>query len=442
MPAAPIAPATVDVRAIIDRRGVGGLQKLVLLLGFCIIALEGFDLAVMGFIVPVLRQQWHVGSHALGGALSAAQFGLVPGALIAGPLADRFGRKTVVLGSVSVFGVFTLLTSTATSLPMLALLRFVTGIGVGSVVPNTATLISEYVPERLRSLSVSFIICGVAFSSACAGFLAAWIIPAFGWRWLLVIGGLASLLMIPVLFVAMPESVRFLVAKHAPAARIRTIIEKLVPGETTEQSVFVTSLELAGRGETALVVSPAYRFGSVMLWLAYFAALFASNTLSNWLPSFIKESGYGFQAAATVAAFYQLGGVAGALAIGWAMDRRDPHKVPAWAFLASGALFLGLGLAFHSVPLMLLQAFALGFFLIGAICSVNALPTAYYPTQARATGTCWMHAVGRCGALASIFSGAQMLSMGWSADRVFLALIIAPVVAASALLAKRRYAAR
>jgi len=257
MPAAPIAPATVDVRAIIDRRGVGGLQKLVLLLGFCIIALEGFDLAVMGFIVPVLRQQWHVGSHALGGALSAAQFGLVPGALIAGPLADRFGRKTVVLGSVSVFGVFTLLTSTATSLPMLALLRFVTGIGVGSVVPNTATLISEYVPERLRSLSVSFIICGVAFSSACAGFLAAWIIPAFGWRWLLVIGGLATLLMIPVLFVAMPESVRFLVAKHAPAARIRTIIEKLVPGETTEQSVFVTSLELAGRGETALVVSPS-----------------------------------------------------------------------------------------------------------------------------------------------------------------------------------------
>jgi AAHS family 4-hydroxybenzoate transporter-like MFS transporter len=431
--------AVVDVRAMIDRGSVGRLQRLVLLLGFCIIALEGFDLAVMGFIVPVLRQQWHVSSHALGPALSAAQFGLVLGAVIAGPLADRFGRKTVLLGSVAIFGAFTLLTTTASDLPMLVLFRFLTGVGVGSVVPNAATLISEYMPERLRSLSIAFIICGVAFSSACAGFLSAWIIPAFGWRCLLVVGGLATLVMIPALLVALPESVRFLVAKRAPAARIRAIVEKMAPGETSAQSVFVASQEPAGRGETALVLSPAYRFGSFMLWLTYFAALFASNTLSNWLPSFIKESGYDFRSAATIAAVYQTGGVVGALATGWAMDRHGLHKVPAFACMASAALFLGLGLAFHSVPLMLLLAFALGFFLIGAICSVNALPTAYYPTRARATGSCWMHGAGRCGALLSVFSGAQMLSMGWSADRVFMALIAAPVVASAALLAKEYF---
>lgn len=429
-------PVVVDVCAVIDRRSLGRLQKLMLVLGFCIIALEGFDLAVMGFIVPVLRQQWHLSHRALGSALSAAQFGLVFGALIAGPLADRFGRKTVLLCSVAGFGACTLLTATAGGLPMLTIFRFLTGVGVGSVVPNTATLISEYVPKRLRSRSVAFIICGVAFSSACAGFLSAWLIPAFGWRCLLAVGGLATLSMIPMLAVAMPESVRFLVATEAPSARIRAIMERMAPGETPARSVFVASTEPAGRGETALVLSRRFRFGSLMLWLAYFAALFASNTLSSWLPSFIKESGFGFQYAATVAAVYQTGGVVGALAMGWAMDRHDLHKAPAFACIASGALFLGLGLGFHSELFTMLQAFALGFSLIGAICSVNALPTAFYPTRARATGSCWMHGAGRCGAVLSIFSGAQMLSMGWSADRVFMALIVPPMVAGGALLAK------
>ncbi|WP_206951777.1 MFS transporter [Trinickia acidisoli] len=431
-------PGVIDVHAMIADRPIGRLQKLVLVLGFCIIALEGFDLAVMGFIVPVLKQQWHLTSRALGPALSAAQIGLVLGAVAAGPLADRLGRKSVLLLSVAVFGATTLLAATADSLPQLILFRFLTGLGVGSVVPNTATLISEYAPARIRSLSVAFIICGVAFSSACAGFLSAWMIPAFGWRSVLVVGGAISLLMLPVLLIMLPESVRFLVARQAPASRVRAIVERLAPGETSAQSSFVASVEPVGRAETKLVFSANYLFGSLMLWLAYFAALFASNMLSNWLPSLIKEAGFSLRYAAEVSAVYQMGGVAGALALGWAMDRCDLHTVPALACVASGALFLGLGLAFHSVPFMLLLAFVLGFCLIGAICGVNALPTVFYPTRARATGSCWMHGAGRCGALLSIFSGAQMLSMDWSASRVFMVLIVPALLAGIALLAKDR----
>jgi AAHS family 4-hydroxybenzoate transporter-like MFS transporter len=334
------------------------------------------------------------------------------------------------------FGASTLLSATAGDLPQLVLFRFLTGIGVGSVVPNTATLISEYAPQRIRSLSVSFIICGVAFSSACAGFLSAWMIPAFGWRSMLVVGGVIPLLMLPVLLVALPESVRFLVAQKAPAARIRAVVERMAPGETSAQSVFVASKEQLEGAQTKLLFAEKYWFGGLMMWLAYFAALFASNMLSNWLPSLIKESGYSLQYAARVAAVYQMGGVAGALVLGWAMDRRDLHKVPALACFASGILFLGLGLISHPVALVLLQAFALGFFLIGAICSVNALPSAFYPTRARATGSCWMHGAGRCGALLSIFSGAQMLSLEWSANRVFMILILPALIAGIALLAK------
>ncbi|MFB9125320.1 MFS transporter [Paraburkholderia dipogonis] len=428
--------AVVDVHELIAERPLGWLQKLVLVLGFCIIAFEGFDMAVMGFIVPVLKQQWHVSSQMLGPALSGAQIGLIVGAMVAGPLADRFGRKVVLVASVALFGASTLLTATAASLPALVVFRVLTGLGVGSVVPNTATLISEYAPERIRSLSVSFIICAVSFSSACAGFMSAWIIPAYGWRSLLVVGGALPLLLLPVLMMQLPESVSFLIARKARSAKIRPIVERMVPGSTTTQSVFVSSVERAGPAETKLLFSSKYLFGGAMLWLTYFAALLASNTLSNWLPTLIKESGFPFRFAAEITGLYQTGGVIGALVIGWGMDKPGLRKLPALACLAGSALFVGIGLVFHSSALMMCLAFALGFFLIGAICSVNALPTIFYPTRARATGSCWMHGAGRCGALLSVFMGAQMLEMHWSADQVFTVLALPALVAAIALFAK------
>lgn len=439
-------PATIiDVNTVIDRPTLCRLQKLVLFLGFCIITLEGFDMALLGFIIPVLKQQWQVGAHALGYALAAAQLGLVLGSVAAGPLADRFGRKPVLLASILVFGSCTILTALSESLPWLILFRLFTGIGVGSVVPNAATLISEFMPPRLRSRAVGFIICGVAFSSACAGFVSAWIIPLHGWRILLIVGGVVPLLILPLLMMVLPESLRFLVARPGNAARMRTIVERMSGASLPAQSVFVSAqqqeqeqLDGSGLAQQDKVLSPRYRFGSLMLWLAYFAALFASNMLSHWLPTLVKESGYSLQYAARTAAIYQTGGVIGALAIGWAMDRLDQHKIPALACLLSSALFLGLGLAFHSPVWMPVQAFALGFCLIGSICSINALPTSYYPTAVRATGSCWMHGAGRCGALLAIFAGAQLIGMQWSADQVFILLVLPALVTAMALAAKHK----
>lgn len=434
-------PMAIDVQALIARPSAGRFRRMVLFLGFGIIALEGFDLTLMGFVAPVLRQQWRVSDQALGPALSAAQVGLLLGALSAGPLADRFGRRPMLLISVAIFGLFTLLAAFAGDLPELILLRFLTGIGVGSVMPTTATLISEYVAERIRSLSVAFIVCGVAFSSACAGFLSAWMIPSFGWRSLFLAGGLAPLLMMPVLWRLLPESAAFLVASRAPEARIRAIVDRMAPGEAPARPAPCASPESGAGGALELIFSRAYRFGGLMLWIAYSSALFTSNMLSSWLPTLIKETGYSLSYAAVVTAVYQLGGVGGALFLGWTMHGDNQHRGPAGAYFASGALFLGFALALHSAPLTLLQAFALGFCLIGAISCINALPTAFYPTKARATGSCWMHGAGRCGALASIFSGAQMLTMGWSAKWVFMALIAPALTAGLALLVKARYAA-
>jgi len=431
-------PFSIDVHDLIAHRSIGRLQKLVLFFGFCIIALEGFDLTIMGFIAPVLKEQWHIGNRALGSALSAAQIGLVLGSLVAGPLADRFGRKVVLLISIAAFGLCTLFTATVGDLTHLIVWRLLTGIAVGSVVPNTATLVSEYVPERIRSFSVALIICGVSFSAACGGFLSAWMIPRFGWQSVLVLGGVMPLLMLPLLYFKLPESVRFLVAKRASAARIHAIVDKMAPGIATAQSAFVMPAELSKRSAIRTVLSTHYKFGSLMLWSAYFAALFASNMLSNWLPTLIKESGYSLSYAASITGVYQLGGVFGSLFLGWSMDRINLHRVPAAAYFASALLLLGLATAYHSFVLLVIQAFALGFCLIGAISGINAVSAVFYPTEARATGSCWMHGAGRSGALLSILAGGQMLAMGWDATAAFIVLIIPTLVAGFSLLAKER----
>jgi MFS transporter, AAHS family, 4-hydroxybenzoate transporter len=244
--------------------------------------------------------------------------------------------------------------------------------------------------------------------------------------------------MMPVLCFVLPESVRFLVTTQAPVAKIRAIVEKMAPGATTAQTTFLVPTRPARRSPIRTVLSDRYRFGSMMLWTAYFAALFASNLLSNWLPTLIRQSGYGLRDAALVTGIYQLGGVFGSLVLGWAMDRYHAHRVPSAAYFVSGTLLCGLALSFNSFALVVVQAFGLGFCLIGAISGVNALSAQFYPTEARATGSCWMHGAGRSGALISIFAGAQMLTMGWNANYVLSALIGPALLAGLCILAKAR----
>lgn len=433
------ASNTIDVRALINDRPIGLYQKLVVFLGFFIIVMDGFDVAIMGFIAPALKQQWGVSNQALGPVLSAALIGLALGALVAGPLADRFGRKTVLLCSVSFFGLCTLMTSTSTDIAHLVLFRFLAGFGMGSVMPNVGTLVSEYAPDRNRSFLVTVVFCGFTAGAAGGGFLAAWMIPNFGWHSVLVLGGVLPLLMTPVIYFKLPESVRFLVTKRAPAEKIRKIIDKLAPGVANAQTSFVMPSVPVSQSAIKTVLSKQYKFGSLMLWLTYFTALFVIYLLGSWLPTLIKESGYTIREAALVTALFQLGGTVGSLFFGWCMDRLNPHKVLAAAYLVGAVLLYALGLSAHQFVLVALLAFVIGVCFNGANTGMNALSASYYPTEARATGSSWMHGVGRWGAILSAFAGGQMLAMGWSFTNVFTALAVPAIVAGLAVYAKDVY---
>ena len=220
---------TIDIQAFINEHPFTRYQWMILALCFITVAMDGFDTAIIGFIASDLVQEWGVEKSALGPVMSAALVGLAVGALTAGPLADRIGRKKVLIMSIVVFGGFSLLTAFATSLNQLTLLRFLTGLGLGAAMPNAATLMSEYAPERRRALLVNLMFVGFPMGSSLGGFLSAWMIPHYGWQSVLVLGGVMPLLLAVALIFLLPESVRYLVVKQHPAQRIAAILRRIAP---------------------------------------------------------------------------------------------------------------------------------------------------------------------------------------------------------------------
>lgn len=433
---------TIDVRELINNRSLGRYQKLIVFLGFCMIALDGFDVAALSFIAPELRTLWGIDSQALGPVFSAALLGLAIGALVAGPLADKLGRKLVLVASVFFFGFWTLATAWSADVTQLILLRFLTGLGLGASMPNVGTLIAEFAPEKKKSFLVTVAFCGFTFGAAGGGFLSAWMLPHYGWQSILILGGVLPILFTPVLLLLLPESVRFMVVKQKAQQRIRRVIEKIAPGSTTEHSRFVmASAVVTHQSSIGVVLSPTYRFGTYMLWLAYFMALFVVYLIGSWLPTLVKESGYSVAEAALITACFQIGGTAGSLFCGWSMDRAEPHKILFRTYFVGSLLLFGLGLVAHSFALLAVLALMIGFCFNGANTGMNALSAGYYPTEARATGSSWMHGVGRWGAILSGFAGAQMLAMGLGFSQVFALLALPALITAVALYAKGRKSA-
>jgi AAHS family 4-hydroxybenzoate transporter-like MFS transporter len=412
----------------------------VILLGFIVIALDGFDIAIMGFIAPTLKQEWGVSNHELGFVISAALIGLALGAIFSGPLADWLGRKKIIINSVFFFGFWTIATAFSQNIEQMIFFRFMTGLGLGAAMPNMSTLVSEYAPERQRSFIITAIFCGFTFGAAVGGFAASWLIPRFGWHALMGLGGVLPVVFAPLLIALLPESARFLVSKRAPAAQIQKILQRLYPGQIAQDVEFILPAHPVRQSAVRIVLSRPYRFGSMMLWLVYFMGLFLVYILGSWMPTLVKEVGLTVSQAALMTAIYQGGGTIGSLFAGWLMDRINPHRALGVIYAVGGIVTMAIGYVSASFTLLCLLALIGGACLNGANTGMNALSARFYPTQARATGSSWMHGIGRLGAILSAFAGAEMMAMNLSFEAVFLILGIPAALTVIGVAAKGLFA--
>lgn len=433
---------TVEVQAFIDSQRFSPFQWTILVLCFLVVAADGFDTAAVGYIAPSLVQQWGVTRSSLGPVMSAALVGLGIGALAAGPCADRIGRKTVLVLSVFFFGAWSFAAAHATSIESLTALRFFTGLGLGAAMPNAVTLMSEYAPARIRAVAVNAMFCGFSCGLAVGGVASAWLIPHFGWSSVLLAGGAGPIVLTVLLVLLLPESVQFMVVRKRPDERVVRILKRIAPHHRLDGCRFIAleSLEVhtATRGTKtpsalALVLSSRYRFGTLMLWLAYFMGLLIYYLLTNWLPTLFRDTGFSGEKAALMTSLFPLGGVLGNLCVGWVMDRVNGNRVIAITYMLVAALVLLVGHGVGHQILLGTLIFLTGTVVTSAVTSMSALAASFYPTRGRATGVAWMLGVGRIGGVAGALVGATLMGLNWHFGSVFSLLAVPALVSAIAL---------
>lgn len=383
-----------------------GRSRLTILLCFIVALIEGLDLQSAGIAAAGIRAAFNLDPKMMGWMFSASIIGLLPGAFLGGCIADRIGRKKVLVAAVVLFGIFSLWTAYAGSLAGLLAARFLTGLGLGAALPNLIALCAEAVEERQRSTAISIMYCGVPLGGAVAALVG--MLAGEAWQWVFIVGGVAPLVIAPLMLLMLPESAAF----HRQRDQGGTVRPSTVEA-------------LCGDGRTRITLS---------LWVSYFFTLTVMYMLLNWLPSLLLELGFSKPQAGMVQMVFNVGGALGSLMGGVLLDRF--RRTPVVLSIYTGLLLALAGIGFStSVASMAAAGFAAGVFVMAAQLVLYALAPAYYPTQVRATGVGAAVAIGRLGSVSGPLAAGQILAAGAGTAGVLMAAAPGLLVAALVVVA-------
>jgi AAHS family 4-hydroxybenzoate transporter-like MFS transporter len=428
MPGGPL----VNVTELIDKSPIGAFQVRVVALCALVALLDGLDLQSIGLAAPGIAADLHITPGQLGAVFSAALAGLALGAFGLGLLADRVGRKPVLIGATACFGVFTIATALAPNFGVLLLVRFVAGLGLGGAMPSFISLASEYAPRRLRVTIVALLWAGFPLGGFVGGLLGSWIIPAFGWHSVFWVGGVLPLLVCAVIVLALPESIGFLVGASAPAERLSALLRQAFPAVSVPAGArFILSEERAAGARVRQLFAMGRALGTVLLWISFFIAFMMLVTNSAWAPSLLKREGISIAQAAIAMAAFNLGSVIGTSVVGWLIVNAGAAVVLPAAMVMSALSLTLVGYAAPSAGTVTLLEGLFGLFMGGGSSGLIALAAIYYPTAIRSTGVGWAMGMGRVGSFTGpLVVGALVAAAALSTSGIFVVIGLSALVAA------------
>lgn len=434
LPSASRPGLSLDVAALIDRNPIGRQQWLILTLcGICMI-MDGFDVQAMGYVAPAILQDWGIAKSALGPVFGAGLFGLLVGSLVLSVLSDKLGRRPVLIVATFFFAICMLLTPQATNVEQMVIIRFITGLGLGAIMPNSMALCGEFSPQRKRVFVMMLISCGFTVGAMLGGLVAAALIPRFGWHSVFYFGGVVPLLIGIAMLLWLPESVQFQALHGRPADRILAVVRKLLPHESIPAGASVVRPAQKPHGAPmAKLFANGRGAGTITIWSISFLNMIGLYFLSNWLPTLAKSSGMSLESAVLLGSALQLGGTIGTLLMGYLIDRKGFKPVLLVCFIAAAISVALIGQVSTTVGMLFAVVFVAGFAVIGGQPAINALAASYYPTELRTTGVGWSLGVGRIGSVIGPVIGGQLIALNWSQPELFLVVAI-PSLAILALL--------
>jgi MFS transporter, AAHS family, 4-hydroxybenzoate transporter len=319
----------------------------------------------------------------------------------------------------------------ATSVDHLFVLRLLTGLGLGGALPNAVALVGEYAPKHRRATMITLTVCGFSIGAAIGDALASWIVPHLGWRTVFYIGGAAPLLVLPALWLKLPESLRILVMRGNCEPQIAAILGRM--GHPTIAAHRLVSRNRAPRLAIIHLFQDRRAVPTLLLWTVFFMNLVTMYFLTNWMP--IISAGVSVSGAVLITAMFQVGGTVGAVALGRSIDWSSAHGMLGASFFGAALLIAAMGIAGDSFAVLAMLSFGAGFCVVGSQIGANALASTFYPAAAHATGIGWALGIGRLGATAGPLLGGLIVARNWSTATVFTLGAILSICASIAILA-------
>ncbi|GGH61701.1 MFS transporter [Comamonas phosphati] len=399
---------TIEVHQVIDNARFTKFHWMVTWLCALLLIFDGYDLFIFGAVLPVLMKEWSLTPVQAGALGSYALFGMMFGAFIFGPLADRIGRKKGVAISFVVFTLSTFMSGFATTPTEFGLYRFIAGLGCGGLMPNAVALMNEYAPKRLRSTLVAVMFSGYSLGGVlCAG-MGIYMLPRFGWQSMFLVTAV-PLVLLPFILLKLPESVGFLL-RHGQDGKAREMLGKVAPEMRLAVDARLVQADVKGAGVPMLDLFRQERAtGTFMIWMSFFSCLLMVYALGSWLPKLMANAGYSLGSSLSFLLMLNFGGVVGAIVGGWLGDRFSLPKVIV-GFFALGTVAIGL-LGFNSpMPVLYLLIAIAGATTIGTQILLYANTAQFYPLAIRSTGLGWASGIGRTGAIVGPLLGGWLMA--------------------------------
>lgn len=405
-------------------------QWMIVALGVLINMLDGFDLLAAAQVAPILTREWNLEPEALGLLLSSSALGTAAGAFVLSPLADLFGRRTAIIVNLALMSVGMLVSTQAESVPTLTLMRFMTGMGVGAMASCVGTLIFEYSSVKRRALALGFVTIGYNVGAVISGFFAIWFLGRYPWSALFLLGGVLTLLLIPLIYFAMPESIDFMCKK--PRANTLPKLNRIFA------RLGLPSVDALPEPPPQVVQSSLFDLlrqpivpRTVMMMVSYFLYMMSSYFFLNWNNQLTTEAGFSDTGGLSVAILTQLGGIAGGVLIGWLSSKLPFRPVATGILLVLGLGIAAFGGAATSYAFTVFTSVLIGFSIFGAAVVLYTTGAATFPARVRATGMGLSMSAGRLGSFFGPFVAGYLL--GADMGRMMTCVILGIPVILSAV---------
>lgn len=421
------------VRARIDEGPVVPLMWLVVSLGFLLNLADGIDVVAMSVTAPSVAAAWGLDRAALGPLFSSALFGMAIGAAGLAPLSDQLGRRRLLVAAMFVVGLSMLAVNwitSAASVTVFAILRFISGLGIGVIFGSAPALASEFMPSRYRSLAVSLVVMGYPVGAVLAGPIANALIPDYGWTAVFTAGGILTLLIGIATWALLPESPEFLASRAGNRPEREGAVNALLARLGREAvSGVPANVDRSSATPVAKILTVERRLKTLALWIIYFMGFLTMYFMLSWIPTLFVDSGYTRAQGIEALTGFNLGALPGILVLAFLTTRLPLVPLLSLFFVSAGAVLVYVGLTEPSgLNSLMSLMFIAGVFLHGGFTCLYALATRVYPSDIRAAGVGWAAGLGRTGAIVSPLLAAFLISAGWGMYSLFLIFALPPLL--------------